>query len=263
MQSKPKKAKTMIRYSLPSSFRAHLGAACTVALLGFVALPVNQVKASLADPAAVTTGDTFSLETIGFNSTAPSGDIYLTQTNLNPTFGTTQTFANAALGGQTLTVTSTESINAGITTDTIAVSVPTNFLPAGITDNNGNVINELAFSIGNINIPTGGTPNTLDFSTAVTNATVTGTVVFNLNGVTTATGLTQNPVFSNGNMSFSDREDVQSASTTTSISGNDVTGFSITLAYAAVPEPSTTGAVLLGAGSLLGLAVYRRRSARV
>ena len=46
------------------------------------------------------------------------------------------------------------------------------------------------------------------------------------------------------------------------LSNNDITTLNFAITYAAVPEPTTTGAVLFGAGSLLGLAVYRRRSAR-
>lgn len=250
----------MIKH-MTSSLRARLGAVCTLALASLAVLPSAHAKVNAVDPAAVVTGDTYTIELLAFNSTNPSGNFYVINPNLtNPTFGTTQTFAGATFNGQTLTVSSSESTNAGVTTDTIAISVPNNFIPTGTVDNNGNVVNELAFSIGNYLLPAGGTGNTLDFSTAVNNPVVTGTAVFTLNGITTATGLTQNPVFSNGNKSFSDREDVQSASTTTSISGNNVTGFSITLTYAAVPEPSTYAAILLGAGALLWVTIQRRRS---
>ncbi len=238
------------------SSRTRGGAVFITALLGLAAAPMARATLFEFEPSTIVPNDTFSIELVAYNTTTPSGDIYAIQPGLTPTFGTTQTFANDALGGQTLTVTSMESTSAGITTDTIAIGVPTNFIPAGTTDNNGNVINALEFSIGNY---LGGT-NTLDFSTALTAPVSTGAVVFKLNGLTTAAALTQNPILSNGNKSYSDEEAVQSASTTTPISGSNITSFSITLTYA-VPEPSTIATVVLGAAGLLWLAI-RRRSAR-
>ena len=192
----------MIRYSLPTSSRARLGVACTVALLGLTALPLNQAKAALADPAAVVTNDTYSIEAVGFNTTTPSGDILIIAPNLPTTFGTTQAFGNSALpltpGGsnyQTLTVSSNESTAAGVTTDTISLSVPTNFIPAGTKDNNGNLINAIQFSFGNY---LGGT-DPLDFSLASSNYTVTTSIT--TNGAVVPGG--SSSTVSNGGLSLS------------------------------------------------------------
>ena len=79
-------------------------------------------------------------------------------------------------------MTSSETLNGNIFTDTIRISVPSTFIPAGTVDNNGNVINALEFSIGDFNIPNGGTANTLDYTTAINLISVTGTLGYTLNG---------------------------------------------------------------------------------
>ena len=248
----------MIRYSLPSSFRARLGAACTVALLGLAILPSARATSTPFEPGTVAAGDTFSIEAVGFNTANPANDIYIFATNLNPTFGTTTGYANDALAGQTLTVSSSEFTSNGTTTDFISVSVPSNFVPAGTTDNGGQPLNAIQFSFGNY---LGGT-NPLDFSLALTTYNVATAATFNFNGTTTSVPGGSTSTLSNGGKSLSAFGQVMATAPTTDISNNDVTALSFTITYAAVPEPTTTGAVLLGAGSLLGLAIYRRRSVR-
>ena len=229
------------------SHRPPLGAALAAL---FTVAALNFARASVVVP-----GDTFSVEAVGYNTTAPSGDIYLIAPTLQPTFGATQTYADDALNEQSLTLTSSEYTVGGVTTDTIVASVPTNFVPTGVTDNNGNIINAIQFSIG---IDLGGS-NPLDFSTALSAPVSSGAVIFHLNGVATPGSVPQNPSLSNGNRSYSDFETVTSSSVTSPISGSDVTSFSITITSATVPEPSTVGAVLLGAG-LLVVTLRRRAS---
>ena len=153
--------------STTPSFRpfrhARWGVAHLSALLGLATLALLPAAhaASYADPATVNTGDTYSIEILGYNTTTPSGNFYAIANNITPTFGSTQTYTNSTLvSGQVLTVTSSETINAGTVTDSFRVSVPTTFIPAGTVDGNGNVVNALVFSIGNYYIPTGGTANT-------------------------------------------------------------------------------------------------------
>ena len=253
----------MIRYSLPSSCRARLGAAGTLALIGLAALPLNQAKAVLADPAAVVTGDTFSFEMIGYNTNTPGGDFYAIAENLTTTFGTTQTYTNDTLvNGQVLTVTSSETRNGNVFTDNIQISVPGTFIPAGTTDNNGNVVNALEFSIGNYNVPMGGTFDTLDYTTAINLSSVTGTLGYTNGGKPGSLGLTNTTTLSNGGASFSSEEAGQTPK------GGDVSAYSpssftYTITYQAVPEPSTDAAILLGAGALLWITVARRRHPQV
>ena len=221
---------------------------CAAAAAFLAAASLGAARASV-----VSTGDTFSIEAVGFNQANSSGDIYIIQPGLQPTFGDTETFAGDALEGQTLTETSSESTTGGITTDTISISVPNNFVPSGTTDNNGNIINAIQFSIG---IDLGGT-NPLDFSMAIGSYTPSGTVTFQNSPPTTAAIPEQNPMLSNNGTSYSDFEQTMSANQTIPISENDVTGFSISITNPAVPESSTWAAMLVGAG-LLGL-TFRRR----
>ena len=234
--------------------------------LGLVSLAsaasTSRAVGFVADPAVVTTGDTFGIQIIGYNSANPGGNFYAIANNLTPTFGTTQTFANSAANGQTVTVFSSETINNGTVTDTIRVSVPNTFIPAGTLDNNGRVVNSLSFGIGSYYLPAGGTANPLDFTLPLTpgSTTLTGTLGYTLNGTPGSLGLAQNPIYTNGNRSLSNAE----AGTTPDSSDIGVYNpntFTLTITYpVAVPEPSTYVLLVLGAGALVGFAVRRRQA---
>ena len=253
----------MITALLSSFLHPRCAAAHVTALVGLAGLATfssAQAFVPSVETDGVITGDTFSIEMVGYNTTATASNIYIIQTNLNPTFGTTQTFANDALGGQTLTVTSSQTGTTTNFVDTITISVPTNFVPAGTTDNAGNIINGIVFSIGSYNIPTGGTANPLDFNTSLTSAKYSGSVQGTMTVSTSLAG-SQNPVLTNNNMSLSNEEGIQTFVTGTTtprdISTNGINQFTFTVS---VPEPSTYATVLLGAAGLCWLTVARRRA---
>ena len=231
-----------------------------VGLAGLAAFSSAQAVVPSVEPDGVIPSDTFSIEMIGYNTNAATSDIYIIQTNLTPTFGTTQTFANDALGGQTLTVTSSQTGTATNFVDTITVSVPTNFVPAGTTDNANNIINGIVFSIGSYLIPSGGTANPLDFNTSLVGAKYSGSVSGTMTVSTSLSGA-QNPLVTNNNTSLSNEEGIQTYVTGTTtprdISTNGINSFTFTVS---VPEPSTYATVLLGAVGLCWLTVKRRRA---
>ena len=236
---------------------ATLTSAATLATLPSAHAAVNGIA-----PSAVVSGDTFTFEMIGYNKAQPSGDFYAIQTNLSATFGQTNTYTNDTLvSGQTLTVTSGETKSGSTFTDTITISVPNTFIPTGTTDSNGNAVDSLEFSIGNFNVPTGGTFDTLDYTTAISISSVTGTLGYTLNGTAGSLGLTNTTALSNGNRAFSSEESGSSPNGG-SIAQYNPSSFTYTITYQAVPEPSTAGAMLFGAAGLVGLLAVRRRSAR-
>ena len=75
-----------------------------------------------------------------------------------------QTFSGYTVDGQVVTVTTTQTISGGNITDSISLSVPSNFIPAGTTTNTGAVINDIELDMGFNNAGT----NTLDFTPAIT-----------------------------------------------------------------------------------------------
>ncbi len=247
----------MISKLLFSIRRTRQGLLCLTTLIGLAgltAVPSARAVVSL-EPASVVTGDSFSVEVIGYNTSNPGANIYLINQYLMPTFGTIAAYGNSALNGQTLVVNSNEYVSGGTTTDYVSLSVPSNFVPAGTKDNAGNTLNAIQFSLG---IGFGGT-NPLDVNPAILTYTATGSVTFNSFGVNTSNGVPLNSTLSNGNHSFSTFGTVFATPLTADISNNQVTSFSFTLTYASVPEPSTYAAVALGLGGLL-LVVRRRRA---
>ena len=210
-------------------------------------------------PSTVVAGDTFTIELEGYNSTDPSGNFYAIQPDLTPTFGMTQTFPGDAANGQTLTVTSGETQSGNTFTDTITISVPNSFIPVGTKDSNGNITDSLEFSIGNYNVLTG-TGDTLDYTSALTGAVITGSAKYTLNGnpgTLPVPSNRQNPMYTNGNMSLSDLESVNTPNKT-DIGAYAPNNFTLKIVYS-VPEPSTYATVLLGAAGLCWLTAVRRR----
>ena len=206
--------------------------------------------------AAVIAGDTYSVAVVGFNgTTSTAAGAYLTTPSVfDPTFGGTTMYPGDALGGQTLTITSSEVIGATTTTDTITLSVPTNFAPTGTTIGS-NYIAAIDLDIGGYNaVPA----DTLDLS-APPGGTPTGTGYINYSGGTYALGPQVTLV---GTASLEGAEGVSSGTGATqanSVEPLDVNVISFTFSYpnpAPVPEPAS--ASLLGISSV-GLLMRRRR----
>ena len=204
---------------------------------------------TIPSPNLVTPLDTFNICIVGFN-TAGTG-AYLVAP-LTATFGMTQTFPGAGLGGQTVTVTSSENVGATTTTDTITISVPTNFDPTGTTIG-GSPVTTIEMDLGGYNAGS----NTLDFLVPLTSPTYTGSVLYS--GGTLALNPTPNTVLTNSNMSLKTAEAVNAG-------GGDlapfaVRSFTFNVTYpTAVPEPASFALFALGGLGLL-IAVQRRRRA--
>ncbi len=214
----------------------------------------------------VKTGDTFNIELEGYNNANPSGNFYAINPTIDPTFGTTTTYTTDANGnpytitGDPLTISSSETVTGNIFTVTISLSTPNTFLPAGLKDNNGNVIDSLEFSIGNYNLPANGATDALNFNSPLpTDLSITGTVTGSF-GTVTIPNDKQNPQTGPNRMAFSDLYSVTTTPLGQDIGADSVRTFTLTITNA-VPEPSTTGATVLGAGALVGLMVVRRRRA--
>jgi hypothetical protein len=209
--------------------------------------PLIPFAGSVSTP-AVKSGDTFNIAVAGFN--ANNSGSFLTAA-VDPVFGTTQTFTGDALGGQTLTVTSSEVVGATTTTDTISISVPTNFAPAGtlVGASPGGAVTEMEADLGGYNAG----PDTLDFASNVSNATVTGDMIYS--GGSFALAPAGADVFTNGGMSLATAEGVNAGGSNLSSFAIHEFDFSITYPNPAVPEPATAGFLL----SVAGAALLRRK----
>ena len=201
------------------------------------------------NPSIVVPADTFNIAIVGFNAAMAGGFIV---GPLTATFGITQTFVGAGLGGQTVTVTSSESIGATTTTDTITISVPTNFLPAGTTIG-GTPVTLLEMDLGGYNAGT----NTLDFLTPLVSPTYTGSMIFS--GGTFTLNPTPSTVLTNGNMSLKTAEGVNAGGS--DLSTFAIRSFTFTATYANVPEPTTVALFAIGGVGCL-VAAKRRRAAK-
>ena len=193
------------------------------------------------------------LITRGFNTASGVGYILGGST---ATFGTPLTLATGGVNGQSLTLTSAETVNGTTTTDTFTLTTPTNFITT--TTVNGTKITSLQFDIGDANsgvIP--GAPDTVDYALPVTGNTQTGNILYG----TTNTSFTLTPTttLTNGGQSLAAVEGVNDG--TTAISTLAVHSFTYSVTYNTIPipapEPSTYAFV--GAGALLlGMATVRR-----
>ncbi|MGI8955980.1 MAG: PEP-CTERM sorting domain-containing protein [Chthoniobacterales bacterium] len=227
-----------------------VAAACLLSISSASAGSLTQTTSqwnigTVPSPDLVTPADTFNICIVGFNSSNAGAFLVLP---LTATFGLTQTFPGAGLGGQTVTVTSSESVGPTMTTDTITISVPTNFDPTGTTIG-GLPVTTLEMDMGGYNAGT----NTLDFTLPLTSPTYTGSLLYS--GGTLALNPTPNSVLSNGNMSLATAEGVNAG-------GSDLAPFAIrsftfNVSYASVPEP--TSFVLFAIGGLGLLVMVQRR----
>ncbi len=247
----------MIPQLLHTLRRARKGALQITAVLGLAGLAaVSSSRASVVsvEPSVVTpTNDTFSFRVVGYNTSFPAQNIYLTQP-VDFAFSTTASYPGFALNNQSLTVSSTQYLSGNNVVDFFSFSVPSNFVPAGTTDNGGHTLNAIQFSIGNY---LGGN-NPLNLSPAISNATVTGTVTFVFNGATTSGAVPMTTTLDNGGTALSTFGAVFATPSTADISNNQITAFSITVTYA-VPEPSTYAMLALGTAGLFMVVVRRRR----
>ncbi len=203
----------------------------------------------------MTPGDTFTFDYAGFNGTSGVGYILGGGT---ATFGTPLTLPTGGVNGQSLTLTSTETVNGTTTTDTFTLTTPTNFITT--TTVNSTKITALQFDIGNANsgvIP--GAADTVDYTLPVTGNTQTGNILYG----TANTSFTLNPTttLTNNAQSLAAVEGVNDG--TTAISTLAVHSFTYNVTYNTVPtpapEPSTWA--MLGLG-VAGLGVVLRRRAQ-
>ncbi|MEP6955729.1 MAG: PEP-CTERM sorting domain-containing protein [Chthoniobacterales bacterium] len=197
-------------------------------------------------PDIVVPADTFNIAIVGQNTVAA-----FLVSPLTATFGITQMFPGAGMGGQTVTVTSSESFSGANTIDTITISVPTNFVPAGTTIG-GNPVTAVFLNLGGFNAGT----NTLDFATPVVGPTYTGSIQFS--GGTFALDATTNTVLTNGGMSLRTAEGVNAGPDASAFA---IRSFTFTATYATVPEPSSFALGAFGAVALLlRKKLFRRRA---
>ncbi len=243
---------------MKKSFVLSTVAAAFALLAGSSAAEASVVEFSVpqVQPELVTPNDTFTFDYSGYNSTSGTGYILGGGT---ATFGTPLTLATGGVNGQSLTLTSTETVNGLTTTDTFTLTTPTNFITT--TTVNGTKITALQFDIGNANsgvIP--GAPNTVDYALPVTGNTQTGGIIYN---TATTFALTPTTTLTNNGLSLAAVEGVNDG--TTAISTLAIHSFTYSVTYntipTVVPEPST---MALGALGLAGCAatILRRRRAR-
>jgi hypothetical protein len=172
---------------------------------------------------------------------------------VDPVFGTTQTFTGDALGGQNLTVSSSETIGAITTTDIITISVPTNFDPSGTTVGSPpSAVLDMETDLGGYNA--GADP--LDFSSPLVNLSVIGFMTYS--GGTFPLNPGVNDILSNGNESLATAETVGALGQP--LSGAAISSFTFEISYdnpvSTTPEPGTLSLVGTAAAGFLTL---RRR----
>ena len=204
---------------------------------------------ALCSQFGVAPGDTFDIAVAGFNLT--SGIFVVSP--IDATFGTTATYPNAGLGGATVTISSSETIIGATTTDTITLSVPVNFLPAGTTAG-GEPIDSLVLDIGGSDAGT----DTLKLNQAINPATLKTTGFENDIGGTFA--LIPLGVTDSTHTQLAGTENVGTGPTDADESPFGVNSFTMSFSYtnpAAVPEP--TSLVLMGLGGVALLAFRNRR----
>ncbi len=199
-------------------------------------------------------GDTFSFQVSGGTVDDQNVDMFPA---LDVVFGITKTYSGIGVNGQDITVSSSETIGATTTTDTIIVSTPANFYT--LDTFNGSTVYEYAFRMGDMY--NGDDPLRLQRFTGILD--VTGYLTFS--GGT----LALNPDWGLGQdvQSFNANEFIFSSfdANPPPISQYNINSFSFVLNYpnapAAVPEPSTLALGLLGLLGGMVVVVRRRRFA--
>jgi hypothetical protein len=204
-------------------------------------------------PAIVTPGDTFNIAVVGFTN-AGSGAFIIPA--LDPTFGTTQTFTGPSyLGGQNVTVTSSETIGLTTTTDTVTISVPTSFDPD--LSLGGSAINQLQVNVGGYN----GLTDHIDLLLPIdpTTLTTASSTTYNAGGGATVYNLgPAGDTLFNNNSSIALITGVYVGSTGDA-SNYNFNSFTLSATYATVvPEPAAIGLIAVSGIAILG---RRRRRA--
>lgn len=207
--------------------------------------------------AASATGDAFTFDIVGFNTTIHKG--FLLGGDFTSHFGTTQTFANAGYDGQAYTITSSAVVGAIDTIDTIKITTPVNFLTS--TSIKGVPINALQFDIGNANsgITFGGHSDPVNFGGAANILAYRGGMLYG--DADTPFALSPEFVLASDVRSFSADEVVfVDDDTISSLAAHE---FDFSVIYqnpvSVVPEPQNA-ALLLGGLSLMGLLACRRKA---
>ncbi len=194
-------------------------------------------------------GSTFSICVVGFSTS--NGGSYLTAPVTVPVGGT-YTYSGDALGGQVLTVTSSEVDNGTTTTDTFTISVPSNFCPTGTTVGSpASPCTDMEADIGGYNA--GADP--VSFSSNVSFGVVTGGMMYS--GGPFALNPAANDQFTNGGMSWATAEGLNAGGANLSQFAINQFNFSIQYPASPVPEPTSVG--LLVSLTVAALIMRRRR----
>jgi hypothetical protein len=175
---------------------------------------------------------------------------YFVVSPLQVAFGSTQVFDGAGIDGQNITVSSSETVGATTTTDTIIISTPTNFLTTATID--GTTISDLQLDLGDGNA--GGVGIAL--TTAILSSSATGFILYDSG----ATMFSLGPTNDSSTTSLSGSEGVLYGGP--SVSALDVNEFEIAFTYAnpvaSLPEPDSFGVFGAGLMGLLIVAQWRR-----
>jgi hypothetical protein len=195
--------------------------------------------------ANVVTADPFSISVTGGYGTNSASSHPLT-TQLNCLFGSTGTFPSSGFGGQAVTVTSSEMINEfNYIVDTITISVPNSFLPAGTTAPNGEFYKSIHLHIGDADSGN----LALNFSSPVDLVQYSD---YWLNNVTGDVPFDVQQTFTEGNTVWTTSSGLTAGGT--DISAFDFDTFTVVLTYRNAPEPASLSMLALAA-----LPMMRRR----
>jgi hypothetical protein len=199
------------------------------------------------DPELVAVGDTFSFSVAAVNASAGVAEFAVSPDDV--AFGSTA--MTTGLGGETVTITSSETIGATSTTDTFTVSTPTNFAPVGDTIN-GTAITSLRFEIGEDNAYT----DPVNVVVPISSYSAVGSTIY---GSSSTASITPVTVLSDSNTAYGMAESV-SLGGTDAVNGAFFHSFTYAITYNTlpVPEPSAIALSVLGLTACAGVAGFRR-----